>query len=165
MMATGFARWGFPKESFGVGFAIGLLLAGGLATGSPDVRADPRVRLTITVIHAKKTPPFLHERLKPMWETLRRTFGDRFAHYNLLSTTEKEVTKGDRVEAPTPEGGQFAVTYRGVSEDGRFVKLDIQQGALSSRVRLHNGGLVFQAGKRHEGGVLVVGVQAAVVKP
>lgn len=136
----------------------------GLVLGLPrEAGADPLARVFVTVIHAKKAPPFLHEGVKPLWDTLRRTFGDRFACYDLVATSEREVAKGGRVEIPMPDGGTFAVLYRGVTEDGRFLKLTVEHGDLKSRVRIHDGGLFFQAGTRWQGGVLIVGVRASTI--
>ncbi len=140
-----------------------LVVAGALSIAPRRASADPLVRVRVIVIHAKKSPPFLHEQVKPLWETLRKTFGDRFASYDLVSSTEREVARGGRVEVPMPDGGTFAVVYRGVAQDDRFLKLSIEHGTLKSRVRIRDGGLFFQAGKRWQGGVLIVGVRASTV--
>lgn len=142
-----------------------LVVAGALSAGPRQALADPLVRVRVTVVHAKKSPPFLHDRIKPLWDTLRKTFGDRFAYYDLVSSAEREVAKQGRIEVPMPDGGTFAVVYRGVTEDGRFLKMTIVHGDLTSRVRIHDQGLLFQAGKRWQGGVLIVGVQASTVSP
>lgn len=138
-------------------------VAGILAADPVEVLADPVVLVRVTVIHAKKSPPFLHDRVKPLWDTLRKTFGDRFAYYDLVSSAEREVARQGRVVVPMPDGGTFAVEYRGVTPDGRFLKLTVVHGDLTSRVRIHDQGLFFQAGKRWQGGVLIVGVQASSV--
>lgn len=138
-------------------------VAGVLSAGPRQASADPLVHIRVTVIHAKKSPPFLHDRIKPLWDTLRRTFGDRFASYDLVSFAEREVAKQGRVEVRMPDGGTFAVVYRGVTKDGRFLKMTIVHGDLTSRVRIHDGGLLFQAGKRWQGGVLIVGVSVSTV--
>ncbi len=142
--------------------AVWLVAASGL--GVPGTAsADPLARVRVVVIHAKKSPPFLHDRIKPLWDTLRKTFGDRFAYYDLVSSTEREVAKQGRIEVPMPEGGTFTVQYRGVTKDGRFLKMTVIHGDLTSRVRIHDQGLFFQAGKRWQGGVLIVGVRASTV--
>ncbi len=143
--------------------AVCLLITGLLSAGPIEALADPVVLVRVTVIHAKKSPPFLHDRVKPLWDTLRKTFGDRFAYYDLVSSTEREVARQGRVVVPMPDGGTFAVEYRGVTADGRFLKLTVVHDDLTSRVRIHDQGLFFQAGKRWQGGVLIVGVQASSV--
>ncbi len=141
--------------------ALGALAAGCILALAITAQADPIARIGVTVIHAKKSPPFLHDKVQPLWDTLRKTFGDRFAHYDLMSVVEREVAKGGRVEVPMPDGGLFMVEYRGLSKDSRFLKLSIVHDDLKSRVRLHDGGLLFQAGKRWKGGVLIIGVRAS----
>lgn len=143
--------------------AIGMLIALTWLSIPGEVSADPIVRISVRVIHAKKAPPFLHDQVKPLWDMLRKSFGDRFAYYDLLVMKERELAKGARMTVPMPDGKTFEVLYRGISEDGRFLKLTIEHGDLKSRIRIHDGGLVFQAGTRFQGGVLIVGVRASAV--
>lgn len=147
-----------PRISLFLGIFIVLVLA-----WSQEASADPPALVRVSVIHAKKGPPFLHDGVKPLWDTLRKTFGGRFAYFDLLSSTERHVEKQGRVEVRMPDQGMFAVVYRGVSEDGRFVKVTIEHDDLKSRVRIHDGGLFFQAGKRWQGGVLIVGVRVTLI--
>lgn len=126
--------------------------------------AEPVARVEVTVLHAKKSPPFLHEKAKPYWDTLRRTFGDRFAFYDYLSSHVGELKKEERLDVAMPEGGTFTVVYQGASKDGKSALLLFQTEGLKTNVRLHDGGIVFQAGKRYKGGILIIGIKASFIR-
>jgi hypothetical protein len=138
------------------------LLALVLLAGVPDVAAEPAADLTVTVIHAKRGPPFLHPALKPMWTTLQKSFGDKFAHYDQISTASRRLALGERLTVSTPDGGTFSAIYQGVTESKGLLRIHLEFGDFRTKVRVHDGGVFFQAGKRHQGGTLVVAVSAAL---
>lgn len=135
-----------------------------LLTGSVRVDADPKASLTVTVIHARKGPPFLHEDLKPMWETLKKTFGDKFGYYDKVEHKVRQVAKLGKTVVKMPDGERFAAIYKGITPNKGLLRIALEYGDFRTKVRIHDGGLFFQAGKKYKGGVLVVAVQARLLE-
>ncbi|MBL6974985.1 MAG: hypothetical protein ISR64_04570 [Deltaproteobacteria bacterium] len=148
------ARWFLPSLA-----AFGLLLF--LAA---PVQADPKASLNIVVIHAKKGPPFLHPDLKPLWATLKKTFGDKFGYYNKLQDTVRQVAKLGKTSIKMPDGERFAAIYKGITPNKGLLRIALEYGDFRTKVRIHDGGLFFQAGRKHDGGVLVVAIQARLLE-
>jgi len=126
--------------------------------------ADPRATVAVTVIHAKKGQPYLHDGLKPLWDTLKKTFGDKFTHYNLLSKKQRQVAKYGKVRLKIPDGERFAVIYKGVTPKKGLLRVALEYGDFRTKVRIHDGGLFFQAGKKYRGGVLLVAITATLIE-
>jgi len=145
----------------GGAMVLWLLLATGL---SRDAEAQPRAQVTLTVILAQREPPKLHPGLQKMWDTLRRSFGDRFSHFDLAGETTRVLAEGDRVETTLPNGERFAAIFRGVTEEKGLLRVHLEMGEFRTKVRVHDGGVFFQAGKRHGNATILVGVRAALVR-
>jgi len=126
--------------------------------------AEPRAKVSVTVIHAKKGPPHLHDALKPMWDTLRQSFGDKFSYFDVVDTASRSVEAGNPVEVRLPNGQRFAAIYNGVTPEKGLLRINVEMDDFRTKVRIHDGGVFFQAGRKHEGGILVVAVRAALLK-
>jgi len=144
------------------GLAV-LIVAAAALPAAADA-PPPRAMLTVTVIEARKGPPFLHDALKPMWEMLRKSFGEKFGYYDLLSASDRTVDVDGRVEIALPDGDRFAATYGGITPEKGLLRVSLEYGDFRTKVRIHDGGSFFQAGKRFREGTLVIGVKAALEK-
>ncbi|HOI09630.1 MAG TPA: hypothetical protein PK313_04045 [Myxococcota bacterium] len=143
--------------------AVAAALAATVVLGAPGAaRAEPRARLEITVIQAKAGPPFLHPELKPLWKTLRKTFGDKFAHYQKVASREGVVESGRAVSVPLPDGTVFEATFSGLTDVKGLLRVHLAFGEFRTKVRIHDGGVFFQAGRKYEGGTLIIAVSAAL---
>ncbi|NOZ01112.1 MAG: hypothetical protein GXP54_04390 [Deltaproteobacteria bacterium] len=129
-----------------------------------SAHADPRAELTITVIHAKKGPPFLHNDLKPMWKILKKTFLDKYGYFNMVQRRTSEVANLGRTGVKMPDGRRFTAIYKGITPNKGLLRIAIEYGDFRTKVRIHDGGLFFQAGRRYKGGVLLVAVHARLLK-
>jgi len=123
---------------------------------------DPKVSLAITVIEARKGPPFLHEALKPLWELLQKSFGEKFGYYDLVTSAEQTVLSDGRVEVSLPDGERFAAIYGGLTPEKKLIRVSLEYGDFRTKVRIHDGGTFFQAGKRYREGTLVIAIKAAI---
>ncbi len=141
----------------------GCLLGAALLAPAP-ARADPKARVTVTVIQAKKDPPHLHPALQPLWDTLKKSFGDKFANFERVGETSRVVDSGAPVETTLPNGERFAAIYNGVTPDKGLLRVNVEMGEFRTKVRIHDGGVFFQAGKRFQDGTLIVAVRAALEK-
>lgn len=124
--------------------------------------ADPKASVSVTVIHAKKGPPHLHASLQPMWDTLRQTFGEKFSYYEVLDRSTGVVESGGAVAVNLPNGERFAAIYNGITPEKGLLRVNVEMGEFRTKVRIHDGGVFFQAGAKHDGGTLVVAVRAAL---
>jgi hypothetical protein len=150
------ARWGL--------LLFGIVLSAA-AWGLPqNAAADPRATISVKVIHAKLGPPYLHEELKPLWDTLKKTFGERFAFFDLLDKREGTVDVEGAVRLTMPDGDTFAAIYGGVTPDKGLVRVSVEYGEFRTKVRIHSGGMFFQAGKQFRAGTIVVAIKATIEK-
>ncbi len=140
--------------------AMVVVVLGAPATAS----ADPKAVVSVTVIHAKKGPPHLNAALKPMWDTLRQTFGEKFAYYEILNQASQKVDSGAPVDVKLPNGQRFAAIYNGITPDKGLLRVNVEMGEFRTKVRIHDGGVFFQAGQKHDGGTLIVAVRAMLDK-
>ncbi|HOU55214.1 MAG TPA: hypothetical protein PLQ97_14925 [Myxococcota bacterium] len=125
--------------------------------------AEPRAEVTLTVILARREPPKLHPGLQKMWDTLRRSFGDKFSFFDLAGETSRRLAEGERVETTLPNGDRFAAIFQGVTEDKGLLRIHLEMGEFRTKVRVHDGGVFFQAGRRHGDATVLIGVRAALV--
>lgn len=128
-----------------------------------EAGAEPAARMEITVIQAKSGPPYLHPELKPLWTTLRKTFGDKYAHYQKIASREGVAENGQTVSVPLPDGTVFQATYSGLTETRGLLRVHLAFGEFRTKVRIHNGGVFFQAGRKFDGGTLIIAVNASLV--
>jgi hypothetical protein len=143
--------------------AAAVLLAA-IVAASGTARADPRATIEVTVIEARKGPPFLHDALKPMWDMLKRSFGEKFAYYGLVQATTGSVDPGGKVDVTMPGDERFSAGYEGVTPEKGLLRVSIECGDLRTKVRIHDGGTFFQAGRRLGEGTLIVAVKATLAK-
>lgn len=135
---------------------------GGTALGQGE--QEPSAKITITVIKARKSPPFLDEVLKPIWPTLKKTFGDRFAYYEQFSTTEETLLVNQSTSAQMPGGQPFKAIYGGLSPNKGLLRVHLEFGEYRTKVRIHDGGVFFQAGSKHEKDTIVVAIKAELTE-
>jgi hypothetical protein len=141
----------------------GFLLGAALLVPA-EARAGGKARVTVTVILAKKEPPHLHPALQPLWDTLKQSFGDKFGNFDQVGETTRTVDEGQPVETTLPTGERFAAIYGGVTPDKGLLRVNVEMGEFRTKVRIHDGGVFFQAGKRFKDGTLIVAVRAALAR-
>lgn len=140
------------------------ILAAAVLGATADAAADaPAARFEITVIQAKSGPPFLNPELKPLWSTLKKTFGDKYAHYQKVTARSGVVADGQALSVPLPDGTVFEATYNGLTDKKRLLRVHLAFGEFRTKVRIHDGGVFFQAGRKFDGGTLIIAVNASLV--
>ena len=98
--------------------------------------------------------------IAPELAPLAKTF-KRFPGFNQFSLVKNDLMKlklGEKGVLEAPGGKNVEITYRGVSKG--FVKLRFKLGELEMNVRVHNGGVFFHGGFKHENGRLIVAITA-----
>jgi|GEM_PF-1957695 len=123
---------------------------------APDVQpaAPPmRVKAEVRVILAKKGPAHVDARLDDAKEYLTRGLGSRFTSFDLLASQTLELAPKQVGSVDVPGGDAIALTFLGVQEGYLRFKARFQD--LTVRVKLYEGGVFIQAGRKHGDGVLV----------
>ena len=77
---------------------------------------------------------------------------------------DRTVHTDGRVEVSLPEGGTFAAIYGGVTPEKGLLRVSLEYGDFRTKVRIHDGGVFFQAGKKVREGTLVIAIKAELVK-
>ncbi len=135
-------------------------------TAGPDPGASGKsgkIRCEIQIIHATRGKPFVDPTLKPLKRYLENSFGSRYQSFKQLSKRSMPLSKGQRSTEALPNKTQLSLTFLG-SGDSNRLRLMMEVGGLKTRVKVHNGGLFFQAGRRHKGGMLIVAIRAHAVR-
>ncbi len=140
--------------------ALAVAIFGTAGNASAD---EPAARFEITVIQAKAGPPYLNPELKPLWPTLKKTFGDKYAHYQKVTARDGVVADGQTLSVPLPDGTVFQATYSGLSDKKGLLRVHLAFGEFRTKVRIHDGGVFFQAGRKFEGGTLIIAVSASLM--
>ncbi len=121
-----------------------------------------KVRCEIQIIHATRGKPFVDPTLKPLKRYLENSFGSKYQSFKQVSKRSMPLSRGQRSSEALPNDTQLSLTYLG--GDGSRLRLLMEVGGLKTRVKVHNGGLFFQAGRRYKGGMLIVAVRAHIVR-
>ena len=137
-------------------FRIAGLVLGLLVMGWPAL-ASAESHIEIKLIKATTSEkPSVAEELKELARTFKRFPG--FNTFALAAEDKMSLKLGEVASMDAPGGKKIQVTYRGVSKG--FVKLRFKLGELEMNVRVHNGGVFFHGGYKHDDGRLIVSVRA-----
>lgn len=113
-------------------------------------------KITLRIIHAKKGQDQLSPELNNISKFLRSSFKD-YAFFDLLSTQEQPLKKGEKHAFELPNGNALVLEYRDFQAP--FFTIGVQLAELESVVKVRDGGLFFQAGRRHQGGMIVLAIE------
>lgn len=123
---------------------------------APDAQAatpEVRVKAEVRVILAKKGPAHVDPRLDDAKDYLTRGLGSRFTSFDLLVSQTLELVPKQVGSVEVPGGDAIDLTFLGVQEGYLRFKARFQD--LTVRVKLYEGGVFIQAGRKHGDGVLV----------
>lgn len=141
-----------------------LLLAAAVAltlSAGPEPGGDSKpgkVRCDIQIIHATRGRKFVDPTLKSIKRYLENSFGTRYQAFHKLGRASMPLSKGSRKTKKLPNDTNLSLTYLG-ADDGR-IRLLMDVGGLKTTVKVHDGGLFFQAGRRYKAGMLIVAIRA-----
>ncbi len=121
--------------------------------------AEPEAHCKVRVILAKGGGGGVDPAIKnPLKRYLTKSFGARYESFDLLDTATLEVTRGKRGEVSLPDGTWLRLTYLG--NQGKFIKLSMEMPGVKTLIRIRDGGLFFQAGHKHKGGMMILAISA-----
>lgn len=133
--------------------APGVARAQGAAVG-PAVGA---AHVAVQTIHAKggaeasTAPAALVDRLSKAFPAYRA--------FHLLGAAEWDLTAGATGRHALPNAKELSVTYLGPQDDLLRLQVAIPP-TLKTDVRVKNGGTFYQAGLEHQGGILILSINA-----
>ncbi len=119
----------------------------------PPPASEKRVQADVRVILAKKGPAHLDPRLDDAKVYLTSGLGTRFTSFDLLVSQALELSPKQLGTVQVPGGDPVELTFLGVQEGYLRFKAHFQD--LTVRVKLYEGGMFIQAGRKHQDGVLV----------
>lgn len=117
-----------------------------------------KVRCEIQIIHATRGKAFMDPSLKPVARFLKNSFGARFQAFKQLGRSSMTLSKSQRSAKKLPNDTELSLTYLG--SDKQQLRLVMEVGGMKTVVKVHNGGLFFQAGRRYKSGMLIVAIRA-----
>ena len=112
------------------------------------------IRCDIQVIHATKGPAHVDPALRPIARYLESSFGNRYTRFVRLGRADLDLSKGQTGRQALPNGTHLELTYLGT--ESTLHRLELAVDGLKTRVKIHDGGLFFQAGRRYKDGMLIV---------
>ena len=137
-----------------------LVTALALALTAPTARADESpaaAEAEIRVILAESGPSHMDPALRTLARYLKNSFGARYQSFRQLQRARIALPRGRRSMRRLPNDTELALTFLGTA-DGRL-RLRMEVAGLKTIVRIHDGGLFFQAGRRYHKGMLVVAIR------
>lgn len=128
-----------------------LLGAGASAWAQPG-----DVRLKIAVIHATKDGDAKDPALRKVQGALEKAFGG-YTQFKQLAKHDLELHKGAPKSVGLPNGQTAEFTYEGpVGASEHKIKLAVPEGRVDIDVRLPVNRVFYQAGFKHDGGILIL---------
>ena len=129
-----------------------------LSGPQPDEKKDGAVRCDVQVIHATKGSPYVDPSIRPLSRYLKNSFGSRFTRFRRLEKSNMTLKVDARGTQSLPNSTKLHLTYLGVEDS--LLRLVMEVGGLKTTVKVHDGGLFFQAGRKYKNGMLIVAVRA-----
>ena len=142
-----------------MGVIVTLAISLSLGAGpTPDGLTARKVRCDIQVIHATSGQNFVDPQLKPISRYLKNSFGARYQSFRQLGRSSLSLAKKQKGRHMLPNDTKLLLTYLGASDS--LLRIVMEVGGLKTTVKVHDGGLFFQAGRKYKGGMLIVAIRA-----
>ena len=126
-----------------------------------DTDQPKSVRCEVSVILATNGAPDVAPELRPLKRYLENSFGNRYTRFEQLASHRLLLAADRRSELALPNDTSLGLTYLGV--EGELLRLTMDLAGLKTTVKVHDGGLFFQAGRKFRDGMLVVAIRATGV--
>lgn len=123
-----------------------------------DSEQPKAVRCDVQVILASNGAPDVAPEQRPLKRYLENSFGNRYSRFEQLASHRLMLTPDRRGELSLPNDTSLGLTYLGV--EGGLLRLSMDLAGLKTTVKVHDGGLFFQAGRKFRDGMLVVAIRA-----
>jgi hypothetical protein len=133
---------------------LALFVAFALTAGAQVAQAAA-VKLKVAVIHARKQPGPQDPALARIQGQLQKAFA-AYKSFKELDLKEFELEPGKRANMPLPGNKSARFHYQGPDQKVHRVKLKIGENELD--LRIPEKRLFFQAGLKHQDGMLVLAI-------
>ncbi|MFT5432375.1 MAG: hypothetical protein ACI9OJ_003074 [Myxococcota bacterium] len=129
------------------------------AAQTPSAEDKPAaVRFEVQIIHATRGKPFVDPSIEKLSRYLENSFGSRYQRFRRLKNDTMTLGVKERGTQKLPNGTKLLLTYLGAEDS--LLRLVMEVGGMKTTVKVHDGGLFFQAGRKHKNGMLIVAIRA-----
>ncbi len=115
------------------------------------------VQLKVTIIEASRGEGGVDRELSRLSRYFERSFKD-FKRFKQLGEHQRSVTLDGTATVKLPDGLELSLKHLGVEQG--FVRLAMSLDGLKTTIKVKDGGLFFQAGRKHGDGILVLAIEA-----
>ena len=136
---------------------MGALLAIGLSHSPVENTKADAIQCDVQIIHAKKEAGVDDPALEPISRYLTRSFGSRYRSFKQINRTSMLLPIHAVGTETLPNKTTLRLKYLGSEEN--LLRLEMSVGDLKTNVKVHNGGLFFQAGRTYRNGMLIVAIR------
>lgn len=140
-------------------FALSLVALGAPASAAegrepgPALDGQNAIEVVLTVVHARPAEGGVAPELDKLSRYLVKAFPN-YKSFVRLSGSEHRLQVGAETRMSLPNKHELVFKHTGW-KDG-FAALHLEVGGLDSTVNVKDGGTFFQAGRAHEGGMIVL---------
>ena len=121
------------------------------------------VELHVETVLATNTSNEIDQRLTDMRSQLERTF--QYSSYHLVQEVRRRVNWGQQENFSLPGGRLLQIIPKAFTNDRIALQVMLMEGSapsplMNASLSFPNNGMVFFAGRRHQGGVLIIRIGA-----
>lgn len=125
--------------------------------------SQEKINCNVKVIYATKKAPYINEKLKSLWSYLKKSFGARWTSFDIIDEKILTLERDKNVEISLPENEKLGLKYSGITEEKGLIRLHLDlSGYFKTKIRIHNKGVFFQAGKKYKDGILIFSISPEV---
>jgi len=129
------------------------------SSGDTEAKQASGVQLTVTMIHATKTPAPADQELTELAPYLIKSFKG-YRGFTKLSDASQTAARGAWATFKLPGSKTLKLKSLATENKNTMLTLQLLLGSLDTTVKVRNGGLFFQAGRVYKDGILVLAIQA-----
>jgi len=115
------------------------------------------IQCDVQIIHATKDGNSIDPALQPIARYLTRSFGSRYRSFRQIKLAKLQLGLHKEGTEKLPNNTDLKLKYTGTEKS--LLRLEMSVGGLKTNVKVHNGGLFFQAGRVYRGGMLILAIR------
>ena len=113
----------------------------------------PKVRITIKAIYASTGPAGIDARLNSIKAYLKEGFGQKYTSFKLIEEQSAQLKRHQAHTMQVDDYGKVSIRYKGISK--QFLRFQAKFKDLKINIRLNDGGVFIQAGRKYRKGIII----------